>query len=476
MSAVFENARSLDAQKKIPLLADADFNRVFARDGECEISAAEFLADVFALAGRLPEARYALNLCTQRYHFLVAFCAAVVAGQTNLLPPSRAPQVLAEILRAYPGNYALTDADGEAVDARAVAVRDALAETADRTFFANASIPADQLVAIGFTSGSTGAPKANRKTWGGFCASSALNLAALTPTTGERFDILATVPPQHMFGMELSVLLPLRSRAAIHDSQPLLPADVAAALARMPAPRVLVTTPFHLRALHESGVALPPLAAVVTATAPLSAELAAAVETRFATRVIELFGSTETCVIAQRRTALAEPWSLYAGVELHPQPDGTLASAPHFTEPTVLQDIVELLPGRRFHLCGRNGDLLEIAGKRASLADLTKRLLAIDGVVDGVVFQLDAEPDAAGVRRIAALVVAPNLDEAQILDALRATVDPAFLPRPLRRVDALPRNATGKLPRAALLASLDLPFSHREKVPKADEGKAPQSG
>jgi len=457
MSAVFENARLQEAQKKIPLLADADFNRAFAWHDEREISAAEFLADVFALAARLPEARYALNLCTRRYHFLVAFCAAAVAGQTNLLPPSRAPQVLAEILRAYPNHYALTDEDTALADTRTIDVGEVLSGEADHTFFANALIPADQLVAIGFTSGSTGAPKANRKTWGGFCASSALNIAALATTTGETFNILATVPPQHMFGMELSVLLPLRSRAAIHDSQPLLPADIAAALAGMFAPRVLVTTPFHLRALHESGVALPPLAAVVTATAPLSAKLAAAVETRFATRVVELFGSTETCVIAQRRPASGEPWSLYDGIELHPQPDGTLASAAHFVEPTLLQDIVELLPERTFRLCGRNSDLLEIAGKRASLADLTRRLNAIDGVVDGVVFQLDAEADSGsgqGVRRIAALAVAPTLSEAQILDALRASVDPAFLPRPLRIVDALPRNATGKLPRNALLAAL----------------------
>ncbi|MFT3790363.1 MAG: AMP-binding protein [Rudaea sp.] len=457
MSAVFENARSQEAQKKIPLLADADFDRVFAWHDGRKIRAAEFLADVRALAERLPEGRHALNLCTQRYRFLVAFCAAAVKGQTNLLPPSRAPQVLAEILRAYPNHYALTDEDGAPAETRTVDVRDAPAAKAAGAFAADAALPADQIVAIGFTSGSTGAPKANRKTWGGFCASSALNLAALTPSAGDAFNVLATVPPQHMFGMELSVLLPLRSRAAIHVSQPLLPADIALALESLPAPRMLVTTPFHLRALHESGVALPPLAAVVTATAPLSAELAAAVETRFATRVIELFGSTETCVIAQRRTAFDEAWSLYAGVELHPQPDGTLASAPHFLESTLLQDIVELLPERRFKLRGRNGDLLEIAGKRASLADLTKRLLAIEGVVDGVVFQLDAEPDCAdehAVRRLAALVVAPQLSEAHILEALRATVDPAFLPRPLRRVDALPRNTTGKLPRAALLAAL----------------------
>lgn len=454
MSAVFENARSRQARQAIALLVDADPDRIVARDGGREVRAAQFLADVSALSSRLPEARYALNLCTQRYRFLVAFCAAAAAGQTNLLPPSRAPQVLAELLRAHPNHLALTDEDDAAVDAPTLDIRD-LGGSSPAPF-ANLAIPADHLVAIGFTSGSTGAPKANRKTWGSFCASSALNLATLRPEN-DAFNLLATVPPQHMFGMELSVLLPLRSRAAIHVSQPLLPADVALALAELPEPRVLVTTPFHLRALRQSGVALPPLAAVVTATAPLSAELAAAVEAQFSTRVIEVFGSTETCVIARRRAALDEPWSLYPDVELHPQPDGTLVDAPHFAEPAVLQDIVELLPGRRFLLCGRNSDLLEIAGKRASLADLTRRLLAIDGVVDGVVFQLDADADASGghgVRRLAALVVAPALGEAQILDALRASVDPAFLPRPLRRVDTLPRNATGKLPRAALLAAL----------------------
>src|SRR5690606_32138043 len=105
---------------------------------------------------------------------------------------------------------------------------------------------------------------------------------------------------------------------------------------------------------------------------------------------------------------------------------------------------------------GRNADLLEIAGKRASLGDLTRRLQAVPGVEDGVVFQLD-RPGPGGVRRIAALAVAPSLDEAAIRAALAESVDPVFLPRPLKRVPALPRNATGKLPRAALLALIGDP-------------------
>ena len=72
-----------------------------------------------------------------------------------------------------------------------------------------------------------------------------------------------------------------------------------------------------------------------------------------------------------------------------------------------------------------------------------------------MVFQLD-DADAIGVRRIAALAVAPGLDEHAILDALRAAIDPVFLPRPLRLVERLPRNETGKLPHAALLALLHI--------------------
>ena len=202
---------------------------------------------------------------------------------------------------------------------------------------------------------------------------------------------------------------------------------------------------------------MPELAAIVSATAPLSPELAAAAEARFGCEVRELFGSTETCVIARRRTAREATWTPLPGVRVAAQPDGTSVHAAHLSAPVVLADLVEVEADGRFHLRGRNADLLEIAGKRASLGDMTRKLLAIPGVEDGVMFQLD-QAGADGVRRIAALAVAPTLDERGILAALRASIDPVFLPRPLKRVAHLPRNDTGKLPcdvLAALLQATD---------------------
>ena len=212
----------------------------------------------------------------------------------------------------------------------------------------------------------------------------------------------------------------------------------------------------HLRALLVSGCVLPPLRAIVSATAPLPVELAIQAEQRYGCEVREVFGSTETCVIARRRTACETAWTPLPGVRVAPQPDGTAVHAPHLATPVVLADLVEVDDEGRFVLRGRHADLLEIAGKRASLGDMTRKLLAIPGVEDGVVFQMDA-PGEGGVCRIAALAVAPTLEESAILAALRRTIDPVFLPRPLRRVAALPRNETGKLPRELLVGLLQAP-------------------
>jgi acyl-coenzyme A synthetase/AMP-(fatty) acid ligase len=450
VSAVVERAASA-----LPLLSVADAARPFAwRDGRA-VAVAEFLADVQAVASTLPAARQAVNLCEDRYAFLVAFCAVVVRGQMNLLPPSRAPHAIEEVLAAHPGSYALGETARDGLSAHYVRVR-----CGARDSHAEIEVPdvdGEQTVAIGFTSGSTGQPKANPKTWASVHASTAHNTRTLAGAIGLAdgglAHVVATVPPQHMYGLELSVFLPLFGPFAVHGGKPFFPADVAAALAEVPAPRLLVTTPIHLQALLRDPMPLPPLAAITSATAPLSRELAAEAEARYGAPVVELFGSTETCVIAHRRATSETTWHLYPDIVLKPQPDGTLVDAPYFGQPVVLQDIVELLPGHAFHLCGRNADLVEIAGKRASLADLTRRLLALPGVTDAVALQLDEE-DGCGVRRIAALVVAPGRSEAALLEELRLAVDPVFLPRPFRRVAALPRNETGKLARAAVLEVL----------------------
>ena len=447
MSAVVESIASQAATELVAPHPSWPF--AFGPGGQV-VSRGRFIRQVHGVAATLPQAGYVVNLCEDRYRFLVAFCAAALRGQTSLLPSSRAPSAVEAVQARHPGSYCLGDHSLTSHPRDFLCLPEELPEIEGDS----PVLPADALVAIGFTSGSTGQPGAHPKHWSSFRTSTRQNLAAL----GDMLDpagswLVATVPPQHMYGMEFSVLLPLLAPVAVHVARPFFPGDVARALADSPAPALLATTPVHLRALLGSGIAFPPLAGIVSATAPLPRELAAEAELRFGCEVREVFGSTETCVFARRRTAREDAWTPLPGVRLAPRPDGTAVHAPHLDQPVVLADLVQLHADGRFELCGRQADLLEIAGKRASLADLTRALLEVPGVRDGVVLQL--EPDTAGVRRIAAVAVAPGLDPAAVLNALKPQFDPVFLPRRLRLVDALPRNATGKLPRDRLLEMFD---------------------
>jgi acyl-coenzyme A synthetase/AMP-(fatty) acid ligase len=376
------------------------------------------------------------------------------------LPSSRAAGVVEEVAALNAGSYRCDDD----FVARAVATVEpaapepAAAIGADADTLCAFELPSEHIVVRAFTSGSTGTPQGHIKFWRSFAGSTAQNAMrireCLAPMYGNaRPWIVATVPPQHMYGLETSIILPLLSDMAVHAARPLFPADVAAALAEVPEPRVLVTTPVHMRAIAESGLQFPRTALVVSATAPLDVDLAQAIERQLDTTVLEMFGSTETCVIASRRTSSEREWHLYPDVTLVPDSEGASVNAPWFVAPMRLQDLIELRPDNRFTIYGRNADMIEVAGKRASLADLTRRLLAIPGVQDAVVFQPDASASGI-VRRVAALVVAPSLTPDAITEQLARSVDPAFIPRPLVVVPRLPRNDVGKLPRAQLIAAL----------------------
>jgi len=257
-----------------------------------------------------------------------------------------------------------------------------------------------------------------------------------------------------MYGLEISVLLPLVSGATSHGGRPFFPLDIRQALAEVPAPRVLVTTPIHLKACVEADLAWPATNFIISATAPLSCAMARKAEAAFGCAVLEIYGCTEAGSLASRRTVEGDSWRLYDGLRLEESARGTLLSGAHVPEAVVLNDRIEILDVGSFVLHGRNADLVNIAGKRASLGDLNHKLTEIEGVRDGI-FVFDDTGRGERVTRLTALVIAPGLSERALRDALASRLDPAFLPRRIHYVDALPRNESGKLPRAELLCLLD---------------------
>ncbi|HEX3396626.1 MAG TPA: AMP-binding protein [Steroidobacteraceae bacterium] len=456
----------------IALLSHASPTAVVAYRSGLAVTARQFLEDAARMARGLSGAKHVLNICADRYQFAVGLAACLISERVSLLPSTHTPQVIAQLKAFAPDACCLTDDPRCDIDLPQIYYPDLVpqptakargcigssespSQWAKEPRFEVPRVPCAQLAAIVFTSGSTGTPVPYKKTWGLLARCVQSGAPRLGLLDGRSHALVGTVPGQHMYGFESTVLLALLSGNALSAERPFYPADVAAAVRQVPRPRVLVTTPIHLRTLLTSEVEFPAVDLVMSATAPLSRELAAEVEAAYRAPLLEIYGSTETGQIALRRTAEKEAWRLWPGVRLSTSNDQVYAQGGHIEQLTPMCDVIEITGEDEFLLHGRMADLVNVAGKRSSFGYLNAQLNAIPGVVDGAFFLREEMTASTGVARLGAMVVAPGMSVTALTEQLRQLIDPVFLPRPLLIVEQLPRNATGKLPQQALQGFAD---------------------
>jgi len=414
---------------------------ILAEGGQLSYSQVLYRAE--RLAGRLRDARYCVLLCERRDLFIISFVAALMRRQTLLLPSNRAEDALRDLLMDYPDAYCLVDEGTIPLGLPGLGCAWVDKEQGETSSIP--TLPADHLAAIVFTSGTTGKPSPNQKLWGDLVAGSALLRRRLQ--VNQESYIVATVPPQHMYGLETSVLAPLLSGASVYAGRPFFPADVQQALRLGGVHLVLVTTPLHLDACVSTDLKWPEIEQVISATAPLDQELAATAEQVMQTRVQEIFGCSEAGSFASRESARETGWWMYDGMRIEQEKGAALISGDHLPQAISLVDQLQVQSPNKFRFLGRQSDMIKIAGKRVSLSELNIKLSNIPGVSDGVFVMRDQQ---TRVPRLLALVVAPELDVSRIQQVLAASIDPVFLPRPLLKVDELPRNDANKLPKQGL--------------------------
>jgi acyl-coenzyme A synthetase/AMP-(fatty) acid ligase len=266
---------------------------------------------------------------------------------------------------------------------------------------------------------------------------------------GPSDTILAAVPPYHIYGMLFSVLLPLVSGARVIAETPFLPREIEG-LAEQHGASVLVAAPAHYRALAAGGVGIPGLRMAFSSGGFLDEGDGLRFGELSHTRVVEVYGSTETGGIASRCRQDGEAdWEPFPVIEWGVDGERLCVRSPFLSPGLELRkdgmfitgDRVERVPGGRFRLLGRADGVVKVGGKRVDLEDVRRRLLALHGVRDALVLGL---PLPGGRETEVVALVVGDGDEPAWRHAASGVLEPAQRPRRFVKVESLPLTAAGK--------------------------------
>ncbi len=431
----------------------------FGGDGDRMLG--ELLADAARIRLALPPAsdvgigfrsHVLLVFERDRYAMAAALLAVLDRGHAVALAPNARRDAVLAVARRSETCFVLHDTDS----GFGASTHDLLSAESDvppTPLRAPFEVPTGVIATV-FTSGTTGPMTAWSKTRDELVGEAAALARRFGIAAGDR--IVGTVAPGHIYGLLFTILLPLLRGGSFSRDTPHHAEAIAGRVAASRA-NVLVTVPVQLRALAALPEgALAGLERVFCSTGPLPDQIAERFSKRHALAVSEILGSTETGGIASReRMAGLDPlWQPFPEVVLSRGRDDRLRVDSPFLfrdlpRPFETADRVRFEADGRFAHLGRVDGVVKIGGRRISIQEVEEYLRQQPGVDEAAVVAIEVE-GARGHQLLAAVAPAA-CSVAALRKALLERFEPSCLPRRILPVDALPLDASGKLPRDRLL-------------------------
>ncbi len=409
--------------------------------------------------------------CFAVYHqdaasFLAILCALWQLSRTACVPGDARPGTVARLkdsVDGFVGQFTIPDA----IHAPLPAQQASKAEMIDWQV-----IPPQQVLLEVYTSGTTGEPKAFKKTLQTITDElHALQVLQLNPLPSK---VISTVSHQHFYGMTFRLFRPFVSGIPFSTYLTEYLEDVIAE-ADDEVTFSLVTSPAHLSRFNEH-LYWPKIkdccAEVISSAAPLKRKDSLLVQATLSAPVKEIYGSSETGAIAWRmqdtKVECDAAWQPLPHLSLSASTDDTLLVEALDSKQTVtLADQVTFNADGSFGLLGRVDQLVKVEGKRVSLLEVEKLLEDVAFVSEAKVIALsNRRVEVAAVLCLSARGIETLAQQgkkslvAQLKFALKPYLESVAIPRRWRFVSAFPTNTQGKLT-APLLTAMFV-----EKQPK----------
>lgn len=392
--------------------------------------------------------------------FAAALLAVWNSGGKALLLPNTAP---GNLTWAKSAQILLTDTDIVSDGIRVWQILDPCGGMPSESRIPQAlDIPPESEVHLR-TSGSGGEAKTIVKT-AAQIESEARALAATTPFGRGKTAVLGSVSPQHMYGLTFRFALPLLMGWAMVRRQNAYPELLLSASLNVPSDyqNVWIASPALLNRFGENrdwAALNGRIDGIVSAGGELPPETATLLE-QYAVRPYEVYGSTETGIIASRQKQTL--WQPFPNVSVRNTGKSVEISSPWTGGVQYIADCIETHEDG-FALLGRQDRIIKLADKRISLNQIEHELLKHPWIADAhcalhpehgriaVWAALDTEGITAWLEQGRTAVIAA------LKQHLAQTQDTAALPRYWRFTDRLPRNGQGKITAADFQTALAEP-------------------
>ena len=393
---------------------------------------------------RLEGQRWAL--CFENsYLFIVALLATLHAGKTPVIPGHCRAALLDEQRELFDG--VLSDKTSEWQGP--LFVVSSAGQVADEavTFPAIAD---DAFVEL-FTSGSTGRPKRVVKPVS-LLNHEACLLAEHFAGRLEGCRVVASVVPQHLYGLTFRIFLPMSLGLPLHAAM-LYYAEQLAALGNEYR-YAFISSPAFLKRL-DLQLTPPTVAIILSAGGLLPWQDVMQTGRWLGVFPDEIYGSTETGILARRHRQRDDiAWQPFPGVHFVAEGEAFRAFSPLIPgqEGLLLDDTLRFTADGKFQLMGRRGRVVKIEEKRISLTEIEQRLLELDGIREAAALSVSR----GGRQGVGVLLVLSDdarqrwqqrsgkAQEMAWRRSLQPWLEPVAMPRYWRVVDEIPVNNMNK--------------------------------
>lgn len=280
------------------------------------------------------------------------------------------------------------------------------------------------------TSGTTGEPKEVSHTGVTLRQEVAVLHKELLPNFDGR--VISMVPPHHIYGFLWTCILPTQCGCGVLDLHRAAP---TAPLRNAQPGDLVIGTPHNWQAVNKTGLHFADGVIGVTSGGPSCAQTWGVRKTNRLSRMIEVYGATET-----------------GGIGFRTDGDAAFRLLPHLSRageqfrgeqgPVNAQDKISWVSPTEFYVMGRNDAVVQVGGVNVSL-DVVRDAIIKHGEIADATVRLDkgrlkafVEPDSGHDAR--------DLTD-RLRTHLQQTLPAVAVPHALRVGKHLPRNEMGKL-------------------------------